>query len=229
MPRQARVVIANIPYHIIHRGNNRQAIFFGENDYKFFLEVMKEAKEKHPNKIYAYVLMSNHVHLLLEPKKRENLHQFIKLLAAKYTGYVNRIYQRTGVLWEGRFRSSPVGGERYFLACLRYIEMNPLRAGMAKELEEYPWSSYRFRAHGENSKILDYDVWYEALAEEALVRQKRYRKFFQETVLESEWKLIREMANRGGITGSQKFSEKIEKILGRKIILRPIGRPKIKK
>ena len=100
---------------------------------------------------------------------------------------------------------------------------------MVKELEEYPWSSYRFRAYGENSKILDYDGWYEGLGEEVLFRQKRYREFFQETVPESEWKLIREMVNRGGITGSQKFSEKIEKVLGRKIILRPIGRPKTKK
>ena len=229
MPRKPRFFVADIPYHIIQRGNNRNPIFFSDEDYLFFLEVLREAKTKHPCLIYSYCLMANHFHLLVEPQEKENVSFLMKLLGAKYVHYVNRTYKRTGTLWEGRFRCSLIDEELYFLSCLHYIEMNPLRAGIVTSPELYRWSSYRFRALGKKSPILDLDPWYNSLGSNETERQLKYRQFFQNLMPEANGRLIREMTNKGGIVGSAAFKEHIEKIIGRDIIFRLPGRPKKKK
>ena len=229
MPRRPRLFVADIPYHIIQRGNNRNPIFFSDEDYLFFLEVLREAKTKHPCLIYSYCLMTNHFHLLVEPQEKENVSFLMKLLGAKYVRYVNRTYKRTGTLWEGRFKCSLIDEELYFLSCLHYIEMNPLRAGIVTSPELYRWSSYRFRAYGKKSPILDLDSWYNSLGSNETERQLKYRQFFQHLMPEANGKLIREMTDKGGIVGSAAFKEHIEKIIGRDIIFRLPGRPKKKK
>jgi len=226
MSRKPRLFVAGIPCHIIQRGNNRNPIFFSDEDYYFFLQVLQEAKRKHPCFVYGYCLMTNHFHLLIEPKEKENISLLMKLLGAKYVRYVNRTYKRTGTLWEGRFKCSLIEEELYFLACLHYIEMNPLRAGIINSPELYPWSSYRFRALGEKSPVLDFDPWYNGLGQNTYERQLKYRHFFQNSLSESTWKLIRETTNKGGIFGSNRFKEHIEKMIGREIIFRTPGRPK---
>jgi putative transposase len=226
MARKPRLFVSGIPYHVIQRGNNKTAIFFSNSDYHFFLEVLQEAKIKHPCLIYSYCLMPNHFHLLIQPKEKDNVSLLIKLLGAKYVHYVNRVYGRTGTLWEGRFKCSLIDGEQYFLSCLRYIEMNPLRAGIVNSPELYRWSSYRFRAFGEKNSILDFDPWYNSLGSNAQERQLSYCRFFQNSLPEPTWKLIREMTNKGGIVGSSTFKEYIEGILEREIVFRSQGRPK---
>ena len=144
MPRGSRVVLPNYPHHIIQRGHNRQAVFSTDKDYLNYLKHLKEWKEDLGCEVYAYCLMTNHVHLIVDPGRRvENLALLMKKVAGRQTRYVNKIAGRTGTLWEGRYKSSPIQTDEYLLACCRYIELNPVRAGIVKNPEEYPWSSYR--------------------------------------------------------------------------------------
>ena len=143
MGRHARKAIANVLYHIINRGNNRQAIFFCDDDYNFFLDALKSAKERYQCKIYSFALMTNHVHLLIEAiGDSKNLAYLMKHISQRYGQYINKHYKRSGTLWEGRFRSSPISMDRYLLACSRYIEMNPVRAGLVEKPGNYKYSSY---------------------------------------------------------------------------------------
>lgn len=228
MPRIARNVIAGIPYHIIHRGNNRQKIFFRVDDYKYFLSLLEEAKKKHKCGLYSYVLMPNHIHLLLESlQSPENIAKYIKLIAQKYSQYINKIYKRTGTLWEGRFKSSLVSKDNYLLACSRYIEMNPARAHIVKDPKDYKWSSYRYKiGQKEYNVILDLDPLYMSLGKNDAERQKNYQKWFEESIPSQEWDLIQKAINKGGIFGNAQFKEKMEKLLGRKFDIRDRGRPR---
>ena len=228
MPRIARNVIADIPYHIIHRGNNRQKIFFCVGDYKYFLSLLEEAKKKYKCRLYSYVLMSNHIHLLLEsPQVTENLAKYIKLIAQKYTQYINKIYKRTGALWEGRFKSSLVSKDNYLLACSRYIEMNPVRANIVKDPKDYRWSSYRYKiGQKEGETFLDLDPLYMDLGRDKIERQRYYQEWFKKSIPTQEWDLIRKTINKSGIFGSTQFKEKMEKLLGRKLEIRERGRPR---
>lgn len=226
MARRPRLFVPDMPYHVVQRGNNRTPIFFSDNDYFFFLNVLAEAKNKHPCHIYGYCLMTNHFHLLIQPKERNNISLFMKLLGAKYVRYVNKNYGRTGTLWQGRFKCSLIDKELYFIACLHYIEMNPLRAGIVNSPELYHWSSYRFRAYGEKNHVLDIDPWYKSLGSGSHECQLNYRHFFDKAIPESSWNLIREMTNKGGFVGDIRFKEQIEEALCQKIIIRSPGRPR---
>lgn len=130
MPRRPRLKLAEIPLHVIQRGNNRSACFYAEEDYLFYLHHLGEACCKHSVDLHSYVLMTNHVHLLMTPKGGENPSRVMKQLGQRYVQYVNQIYRRSGTLWEGRFRSCLVGEAEYFFGCHRYIELNPVRAGI---------------------------------------------------------------------------------------------------
>jgi len=226
MARRPRLFVADIPYHIVQRGNNKNSIFLSHEDYAYFLEVLQEAKIKHPCFIYSYCLMTNHFHFLLRPEEKDNISWFVKLLGAKYVRYFNKTYKRTGTLWEGRFKSSLIDEELYFLACLHYIEMNPVRAGIVNSPELYRWSSYRVRAFGEKNPVVDLDPWYNSLAGNETGRQLKYREFFQNLLPESTSKLIREMTNKNGIVGGRDFRERIEQLTHKEIIFKSPGRPK---
>lgn len=229
MPRQPRLFVAGIPYHVTQRGNNRAPIFFSDSDYSFFLDVLQEAKAKHPCLVYAYCLMPNHFHLLLQPRDEHNVSLLIKLIGAKYVRYINKTNNRSGTLWQGRFKCSLIEQELHFINCLRYIEMNPVRSGIVKFPEQYRWSSYRFRAMGEKNPVLDFDPWYISLSDNPSDRQARYRHYFADTLPDSTLKLFREMTNRNGIVGGANFKVQIEHSVHREIIVRPAGRPRIEK
>jgi len=230
MARKPRLFITNIPCHVVQRGNNKIPIFLKNEDYLFFLKVLQEAKTKHPCIIYSYCLMPNHFHLLIEPRNESNnVSLLIKLLGAKYVHYVNRKYKRSGTLWEGRFKSSLIDRELYFLSCIRYIEMNPVRAGIVNTPEVYRWSSYRARAFGEKDAIADLDPWYESLGSSPETRQIKYRQFFYSIIPEYEAGLLREMINKNGIVGSIDFKTQIEQLTRQEITIRPIGRPRAEK
>lgn len=229
MPRGPRPVIPQLPHHVIHRGNNRQQIFYSDRDYSFIIKNLQTAKKEFNCLIYGYCLMGNHIHMVIQPSKIDGLSKMLKLVFGRYTRYINKTYKRTGTLWEGRFKSSPIEQERYLLGCIRYIEMNPLRAKLAKDPEEYRWSSYRKRALGEDNPILDLDPYYLELGKTPKARAEAYRKWFKESIPEDEQSHIKEGIERSIPIGSKQFLSRFSKILGRDIVFRPRGRPKKEK
>jgi putative transposase len=154
MPRRPRLRAAGIPFHVIQRGNNRSACFFGNQDRRLYLDHLCALTRKYQVAVHAYVLMTNHVHLLMTPKEPDGVGLVMKFLGQLYVQYINRTYRRSGSLWEGRFRSCLVDNEGYLLACHRYIECNPVRAGMVQHPADYPWSSFRANASGEPSSLV---------------------------------------------------------------------------
>lgn len=143
MARLPRFNVVGQPQHVIVRGNNREPIFYTEPDYHFYLEKLRQACQKHDCALHAYVLMTNHVHLLITPNSENGISKAMQMLGRYYVPYFNQAYQRTGTLWEGRYKATLIDSELYALSCYRYIELNPVRAGMVQHPSEYPWSSYR--------------------------------------------------------------------------------------
>lgn len=159
MARLPRFVIPGHPQHVIVRGNNREPIFYTEADYQFYLEKLKQACDKHSCDVHAYVLMTNHVHLLITPHKENGISKTMQMLGRYYVQYFNYSYERTGTLWEGRYKASLIDSDNYALICYRYIELNPVRADMVDHPSEYPWSSYSHNALGEkNERVMHHHL-----------------------------------------------------------------------
>ena len=179
MPRRARLSLAGIPWHIIQRGNNRSVCFFSEEDYRRYLDDLTDLSGRFGCAIHAYVLMTNHVHLLLTPEKADSAALMMKHLGQRYVQYVNRTYRRSGTLWEGRFRSCLTQSEDYVLACYRYIELNPVRAAMVNRPQDYRWSSYHANAQGKIDRVLTPHAEYLRLARDDTDRREAYRALFK--------------------------------------------------
>jgi putative transposase len=225
MPRMARVVLPHYPHHVIQRGHNRQVIFAAPHDYERYLETLREFKGRYGVAVHAYCLMTNHVHLLLEPREADGLGKLMRRLAGRQTRYHNRLEGRTGTLWEGRYKSSPVQSDEYLLACCRYIELNPVRAQIASEPQDYPWSSCRYRLGFGSCDWLDLDPAYLALGTCDVERRGRYSEFLRDPIPSGESDLIRESAHRGQLTGTDRFTREVAGILGRRVERRGPGRP----
>lgn len=222
MPRTSRIVLPDCPHHIIQRGHNREVVFTSDDDYLYYLENLKEWKERLSCKVYAYCLMTNHVHLIVDPGARvENLSLLMKRLSGRQTRFVNRLEGRSGTLWEGRYKSSPIKVDEYLLACCRYIELNPVMAGMVDEPKKYRWSSFRSKVGLEEAEWLDLDPYYKNLG------HIKYEEFVMEGISDGESKMIREAVQRGQLTGSMRFVEEVATKIGKRIELRGQGRPKI--
>ena len=228
MPRMGRLVLPNYPHHVVQRGHNRQVVFAADEDYQRYLADLRELKDAFGVKVYAYCLMTNHVHLLLAPGEAiAGLGQLMKALAARATRYRNRLEGRSGTLWESRYRSSVVQTDTYLLACSRYIELNPVRAWMVADPSEYRWSSYTSRIDtGDSTGWLDTDPCYLALGNTAQQRSERYRTFVHGAVSQAERSLIREGLQRGQLTGDSRFVDEVERIAGLRIERRGQGRPR---
>jgi putative transposase len=228
VPRASRVVLANHPHHIVQRGHNRRAVFTREADYEYFLATMRECRAAYGVKVYAYCLMTDHIHLILEPSvETATLGKFMKCLAGRQTRYVNRLEVRRGTLWESRYKSSVVQAESYLLACCRYVELNPVRSGMVGDPDQYRWSSYRGHIGLERESLLDPFPClssYDSPSEND--RRWRYKDFVAEAIPDGEWQLIREAVQRCQLTGDRAFIGEVEKIVGRRIELRGQGRPR---
>jgi putative transposase len=225
MPRMARVVLPHYPHHVVQRGHNRQTIFAETADYGRYLETLREFKAEYGVKVYAYCLMTNHVHMLLAPQEPTGIGKLMKRLAGRQTRHHNRLEGRSGTLWEGRYKSSLVQREDYLMACCRYIELNPVRARMLANPEEYAWSSCRIRLGQDGANWLDHDPCYLALGVSEAERRHRYREFLRAAIPSGEWELIREALQRGQLTGNARFTEEIAAILGRRVERRGQGRP----
>ncbi len=227
MPRQARLVLPNCPHHVIQRGHNRQVVFAGDNDYLFYLHTLQEWKTELGCKVYAYCLMTNHVHLVIDPgDDPDNLALLMKRVAGRQTRFANTMEKRSGSLWEGRYKSSPINASEYLLACCRYVELNPLRAGMVDDPGQYRWSSCPTKVSTAIQTWLDLDPFYLGLGESPIQRAEQYATWLRATVPESEWKLIREATQRGQLTANGKFAREISEKVGRCLELRGPGRPR---
>jgi len=180
MPRKPRFNLVGIPQHVIQRGNNRDPCFFAEEDYRRYLSDLHESARKMHCRIHAYVLMTNHVHLLVTPMVEFGISQVMQALGRRYVYYVNKTYKRSGTLWEGRYKSSLIDSDRYMLTCMRYIELNPVRAKMVNHPGEYQWSSYQNSAHGIENELIEHHPLYLALDNDPKKRQEAYRELFRD-------------------------------------------------
>lgn len=226
MPRRARIALADVPLHVIQRGNNRQACFFADDDYLFYLDRLKLCAQRAGCAIHAYVLMTNHVHLLLTPREADAAGRLMKLLGQRYVQHVNRRYRRSGTLWEGRFRSCIVQDEAYLLRCSRYIELNPVRAGMVTHPAEYRWSSYQANAAGEADGLIEAHPSYTALGRQAQERQEAYRELFRHEIEPGQVDDIRRATNGNFALGNERFLAEVTAVLGRRAIPGASGRPR---
>ena len=226
MPRKSRIVLPNVPLHVIQRGNNRQACFFADEDYRAYLSWLEEYAKVTNCAIHAYVLMTNHVHLLLTPRTPESVGQLMKRLGQRYVQYVNRTYRRSGTLWEGRFRSCLAQEELYVLGCYRYIELNPVRANMVNHPSDYHWSSYGYNAQGESSVLLSPHALYLALGVDEDKRMKAYRRLFRSHLDSQLIDEIRHATNGNYVLGSPQLQEQVAAALKRRVTPGQAGRPR---
>ena len=225
MPRRSRCVVPGVPLHVIQRGNNRSACFDRETDCLLYLALLRELCDLYECSIHAYVLMTNHVHLLATPEHSDSMSLVMKHLGQRYVQYVNRRYARSGSLWEGRFRSSMVDSAGYALVCQRYIELNPVRAGIVRHPGEYRWSSFGANALGHSSDIVVPRADYLSLGEDERERRMRYVELFNDALSDRDLARIRDAVNGGFVLGSDRFVGEIEGQLHRRATPGKSGRP----
>jgi len=210
MARTQRLNLPGVPQHVVQRGNNRQACFFNDSDCVFYLKTLLEACQKHQCALHAFVLMTNHAHLLITPQEGDGVSRLMMDLGRTYVRYVNNIYHRTGTLWEGRFKSSMVDSTRYLIACYRYIELNPVRANMVRLPAEYAWSSYHANALGEQCELITPHERWLALGRNDKDRRRAYLDLFTESLDPKSVEDIRFGVSKGLPVGGQNFKRMIE-------------------
>ncbi|MDZ7753508.1 MAG: transposase [Gammaproteobacteria bacterium] len=218
MARLPRVCIPGIPLHIIQRGNNRQACFASEKDVAAYARWLEEYAAKNTVAIHAWVFMTNHVHLLVTPVSADGVPRLMQTLGRQYVRYFNHANQRTGTLWEGRYKSCVVETDSYLLVCQRYIELNPVRAGMVATPEDYSWSSYRANALGHPAKLWTPHPAYQTLGTTVAERADTYRRLFPSELEPAVTKAIRDATNSGMALGNDRFRDEIERLSGRRMI-----------
>ena len=220
----------NCPHHIVQRGHNRNVVFVADEDYQFYLDNLREFKEKLDIKLYAWCLMTNHVHLILEPgDKASTVSELMKRLAGRQSAYVNKLERRTGSLWEGRFKASAIQRDQYLLACVRYVELNPVRAGMVAGPRQYKWSSYRERMRVTKMKMLDLDESFLGLGSNRETRTRRYKEYIRQGTSDRELDTLRGSLKRNQLTGNQRFVDEVESRIGIRVETRSRGRPRNEK
>ena len=226
MPRRQRIHLPGQPLHIVLRGHNRQACFFAEEDFHTFLHWLGESLKTSGIALHAYVLMTNHVHLLVTPRRGEDVPGLMISLGRRYVQYINKTYRRTGTLWDSRYKSSLIQSDLYLLTCQRYIELNPVRAAIVDDPAHYRWTSYRANALGMVDARITPHPAYLGLGATEKQRESAYRALFR-TELDAEAIAdIRLALNQNQVLGSERFHRKIEKAVGERREARPRGRPK---
>ena len=226
MPRKPRFYLPNVPAHVMQRGHNRSAIFFGDEDYLEYLRIVKSMAEEYQCLIHAYVLMTNHVHLLVTPFSENSISRLFQGLGRQYVTYINKTYGLSGSLWEGRHKGNIIDTDVYFLTCMRYIELNPVRANMCADPGEYRWSSYAANALGEPNSILTPHAEYDHLGKNRILRQKMYRSLSKEILDAEIMSDLRNGVQSGTPVGGNDFTRKIEQLLNCKTGYIVRGRPK---
>jgi len=226
MPRRPRVHLPDVPIHLVQRGHNRDACFFMDEDYLAYRDWLAEALKKSGCALHAYVLMTNHVHLLLTPPSSQAVSQLVMSLGRRYVQYINKAYRRTGTLWDSRYKSSLVHADDYLLLCQRYVELNPVRAGMMDDPAQYRWSSYRANGLGQADDLLTPHALYLGLDKDAQERQSVYRALFRPELEQEALADIRLALDQGQPLGNGRFLDQVERMVGRRCEVRPRGRPR---
>ena len=226
MPRRPRLELPGVPVHLVHRGVNRAATFLDERDFARYREHIGEAFAETGIALHAYVLMGNHVHLLLTAPAPGALSAAMCRLGRRYVPWFNRRHGRTGTLWEGRFKSCLVDSERYFLTVHRYIELNPVRAGIAARPENHPWSSVHASLGRADDALVTPHAVYLALGADRASRIRAYRDCLMQPIRDDEHAAIRTHLRQERVLGSARFQAMAAKTLGRPVAVRPRGRPK---
>lgn len=226
MPRKPRFFIPDIPVHVVQRGHNQSAVYFDEQDYLEYLRCLKIAVDSCRCSLHAYILMTNHVHLLVTPSSVQSLSQLFQSIGRQYVRYINTTYQRRGSLWEGRYKAHLVQSQSYLLACMRYIEMNPVRAGMVEHPGSYRWSSFAANALGVSHAIIQPHHEYLALGISPEARQLAYRQLFDVDLGDDLLDLFKNSLQSGTPMGNDLFKQQIETALSRKTGLLKRGRPR---
>ena len=218
MARQPRFVVPGIAQHVIQRGNNRSATFCDALDYHLFLEFLRDACQEHECSVHAYVLMTNHVHLLMTPQHEWGISKVMQCVGRRYVGHYNKRMARTGGLWEGRYRASLIDTETYLFRCMRYIELNPVRACMVAHPRDYRWSSYHANARGYSDVLVTPHQRYLEIASERVVRVEKYARLFNECLTDDELAEIRHASNHSWVLGDDGFASRLGQTLRRRVV-----------
>lgn len=227
MPRKKRFYQPDVPVHVFQRGLNREPVFFQDEDYLAYLRFLKSSADALGCSVHAYVLMTNHVHFLVTPKTADAIGLLFQDIGRQFVPYINKTYRRRGSLWEGRHKGNILESESYLLICMRYIEMNPVRARIVEHPAQYRWSSYAANALGVDNAIIKPHEIFLALGNTPEMRQNAYRALFEKPIHPDELDLIRASLHSGTPLGNNRFKKKIESIIGSSIGFSKRGRPLI--
>lgn len=226
MARQARLTIPGHPHHLLIRGNNRQSIFVDDEDRRRLLEMLRDVVREHSLALHAYVLMPNHLHLLATPPTADALARAVQSLGRRYVGAFNHRHGRSGTLWEGRYRAHPVGGAAQVLSCMRFIELNPQRAGVAAGFDDHAWSSLAHHLGAARDPLITEPAAYWALGNTPFDREAAYRAWIEQGVGVAEQQRIVAALVGGRPLGDAAYLKELEKLTGRSLAPRPRGRPR---
>ncbi|QNR97178.1 transposase [Stenotrophomonas sp. 169] len=226
MPRHARLLVPGLPFHVVQRGVNKGAIFFDDQDREHFLRVLHKAFVKYGVALHAYVLMGNHVHLLATPRAENSLAFAMRALGNGYVQAFNQRHGRCGPLWQGRFHSSLIDHDRYLLAVYRYIELNPVRAGLVDRAEQHRWSSVHGNLGLRRDPLLVAHPAYRALGDTPTEITSRYHTFLQDSHAQDDAATIRQHERRQSPLGDERFLEMLRETLGQSVAMRCPGRPR---
>ncbi len=228
MARLPRLTVPGYPHHVIQRGNNRQAIFTSDDDRAFLLSLFGENAQKFGVAVHAYVLMGNHFHLLATPQTVDGLPQMMQAVGRRYVRYFNDVQGRTGTLWEGRYRSTLVQTDRYLLACMAYMDLNPVRAGLVSDPQNYPWSSYGHYAGLRNDKLVTPHPLYWTLGNTPFAREAAYAEMVRGGITAEQQRDLTHSAHAGWLLGDAEFAEEVQKLTPRRVMKTSAGRPRVK-
>ncbi|MGV3569495.1 MAG: REP-associated tyrosine transposase [Ramlibacter sp.] len=226
MARLPRLTVPGYPHHIIQRGNNRQAIFAGAPDYELLLAMLDENARKHHVAIHGYVLMSNHFHLLATPETVEGIPQMMQAVGRRYVRNFNLRQQRTGTLWEGRYKSTLIQAERYLLACMAYMDLNPVRAGMVADPGDYPWSSYGHYVGRRSDRLVTPHPLYWELGNTPFARDEAYGSLVRAGIPPEQQRLLTDSALRGWALGEPDYVADLQRRTERRVARSHAGRPR---
>lgn len=226
MARLPRLAVPGHPHHLIQRGNNGQPIFVDDDDRRMYRTMLRDAAAAHTVAVHAYVLMDNHVHLLVTPEKEGALSLMMQALGRRYVSWFNRRHQRSGTLWEGRFRGCVIESERFFLACMRYIEQNPMRAGVAGHPSDFEWSSHAHHVGSRSDPLVADHALFWTLGNTPFDRQSAYKALSEQLLPAREVDQLTSAALKGWGLGSPEFLRTLAEQTERRLSPRPRGRPR---